>query len=56
VQLICRYATHSLHFMDAYCKGLNDKQAVWVANTYHGHCMIPDSILPDLRKANIISK
>ena len=39
--------------MDAYHKGLNGKQAAWAAKKYHGHCMIPDTILQDLEKANV---
>ncbi|KAF8226685.1 hypothetical protein L208DRAFT_1300624, partial [Tricholoma matsutake] len=48
-----RYVTRSLCFMDAYRKGLNGKQAAWVAKKYCGHRMIPDSILQDLEKANV---
>ena len=39
--------------MDAYHKGLNGKQAAWAAKKYHGHHMILDTILQDLKKANV---
>jgi hypothetical protein len=31
--------------MDAYQKGLNGQQAAWAAKKYHGHCILPQSIL-----------
>jgi hypothetical protein len=34
--------------MDAYRKGLDGQQAAWAAKKYHGHRMIPDTILEEL--------
>ncbi|KAE9394847.1 hypothetical protein BT96DRAFT_958713 [Gymnopus androsaceus JB14] len=41
-------------FIDAYCKGLNGQQAAWAAHKYKGHCILPDSLMDDLEKANIL--
>jgi hypothetical protein len=32
-------------FIDAYAKGLQGKGAAWAAKKYHGHCVLPESIL-----------
>ncbi|KAJ7579497.1 hypothetical protein C8J56DRAFT_796169, partial [Mycena floridula] len=53
LDFMCRYSIRSLRFMDAYCKGLNRKQATWAAKKYQGHCTIPDSILAELSEADI---
>jgi hypothetical protein len=39
--------------MDAYRKGLNGQQAAWAAKKYHGHRILPDTILEELDKANV---
>jgi len=39
--------------MDAYRKGLTGSQAAWAAKKYHGHRIIPNSILAELQKANV---
>ena len=44
---------HSLHFMDAYHKGLNGKQAAFAVRKYCGHRTLPLSIFDDLEKAHI---
>ncbi|KIK78600.1 hypothetical protein PAXRUDRAFT_163541 [Paxillus rubicundulus Ve08.2h10] len=33
----CRFATQSCHFMDAYHKALDGKQAAWVEKKFRGH-------------------
>lgn len=40
--------------MDAYRKGLNGKQAAWANKKYHGHRMLPNSIMDDLDLAGMI--
>jgi hypothetical protein len=40
--------------MDAYAKGLDGKQAAWAAKKYHGHRVLPDSILCEFDKAHAI--
>ncbi|KAG2036682.1 hypothetical protein BDR03DRAFT_865592 [Suillus americanus] len=49
-----RFAMRSRRFMDAYHKGLNGKQAAWAVKKYHGHRVLPDSILTELDEANIV--
>jgi hypothetical protein len=39
--------------MDAYRKGLNGRQAAWASKKYHGHRVIPQSILLELDTAGI---
>jgi hypothetical protein len=51
--MILSHATRSLQFIDAYRKGLNGKQASWVAKKYCSHHVIPETILQDPEKANI---
>jgi hypothetical protein len=53
VLIVHRYATRALRFMDAYRKGLNGKQAAWAAKKYHGHRVIPETILRELEAADI---
>ncbi|KIK75611.1 hypothetical protein PAXRUDRAFT_172308 [Paxillus rubicundulus Ve08.2h10] len=45
---LSRYATRSRCLIDAYQKGLDGKQAAWAANKYHGHRVLPESILQEL--------
>jgi hypothetical protein len=33
--------------MDAYCKGLNGIQAAWAKKKYHGHRVLPDTLMAD---------
>jgi len=40
--------------MDAYMKGLNGQQAAWAARKYQGHRVLPESLMDDLEKANIV--
>jgi hypothetical protein len=40
--------------MDAYQKGLNGKQAVWASKKYRGHRVLPESIMMELEKANVV--
>jgi hypothetical protein len=39
--------------MDAYRKGLSGKQAAWASKKYHGHHVLPESLMEDLEKACI---
>ncbi|KAE9386425.1 hypothetical protein BT96DRAFT_960583 [Gymnopus androsaceus JB14] len=43
---MCRY-------IYAYSNGLNDRQAAWAAKKYHGHRVLPESIMEELDKAQI---
>ncbi|KAI0286343.1 hypothetical protein BC826DRAFT_918043 [Russula brevipes] len=45
------FSTRSLRFMDGYRKGLNGKQAAWASKKFHGHRVLPESILRDLAAA-----
>jgi len=42
--------------MDAYRKGLDGKQAVWASKKYHGHRVLPESIMRDLTEAGLGSQ
>ncbi|KAF9458406.1 hypothetical protein BDZ94DRAFT_1325516 [Collybia nuda] len=48
-----RFSTHSCHFMDAYYKGLDGKQAAWAAKKFRGHRVVPESILNILEEAGV---
>jgi hypothetical protein len=47
-----RYANRSARFIDAYSKGLTGADAVWANRKYHGHRILPASILAEVKKAN----
>jgi len=47
------YARRSHKFIDAYYKGLDGKQAAWALKKYCGHCVLPESLMDDLLKANL---
>ncbi|KIK72590.1 hypothetical protein PAXRUDRAFT_180398, partial [Paxillus rubicundulus Ve08.2h10] len=53
LESICRFANQSSCFIDAYHKGLNGKQATWANKKYHGHRVLPDSILKELDENRI---
>jgi hypothetical protein len=40
--------------MDAYARGLNGRQAAWAARKYRGHRILPEGILEELDKKNIV--
>ncbi|KAE9409843.1 hypothetical protein BT96DRAFT_931377 [Gymnopus androsaceus JB14] len=50
---MCRYANHSRRFTYAYSNGFNGRQAAWAAKKYHGHRVLPESIMEELDKAQI---
>jgi hypothetical protein len=50
---IYSFSTQSLRFMDAYQRGLNGKQASWASKKYHGHWVLPKSIMADLAAADM---
>ena len=50
------FATYSHQFIDTYGKGLQGKDAAWAAKKYHGHCVLPESILQDFDDAVKASK
>jgi len=39
--------------MDAYRKGLDGKQAAWASKQYHGHRVLPDTIMAELETAKL---
>ncbi|OAX33976.1 hypothetical protein K503DRAFT_649798, partial [Rhizopogon vinicolor AM-OR11-026] len=45
LDVIRRFSTRSLRFMDTYHKGLNGKQAAWASKQYRGHRVLPDTIM-----------
>jgi hypothetical protein len=51
--LFTRYAARSRRFMDAYLKGLSGKQAAWAGKKYHGHRVLPETLMRDLECAKI---
>ncbi|KAI0316464.1 hypothetical protein OF83DRAFT_1060284, partial [Amylostereum chailletii] len=48
-----RYAMRARRFVDAYAKGLNGQQAAWAGKKYHGHRVLPDSLMADLAEAHL---
>jgi hypothetical protein len=48
------FATRSLRFIDAYSKGLNGQQAAWAAKRYRGHRILPETLMDDLEKAQLV--
>ncbi|KAF8219520.1 hypothetical protein L208DRAFT_1339469 [Tricholoma matsutake] len=42
LKTMCRFANCSSHFMDAYERGLNGRQAAWAARKYRGHRVLPE--------------
>ena len=43
-----RYFTRTQHFMDAYHFGFTGKAATYVEKKYHGHRVLPESVLDEL--------
>ena len=43
-----RFGNRACRFIDAYSKGLNGSQAAWAARKYHGHRVLPLSLMDDL--------
>jgi hypothetical protein len=43
-----RYARRARRFMDAYHRGLTGKQAAWAGKKYHGHRVLPESLMADM--------
>ncbi|KAJ6520792.1 hypothetical protein DFH09DRAFT_939523 [Mycena vulgaris] len=49
---MCRFATRSSRFADAYFHGLNGADAAWAKKKYRGHRTLPPRYLEDLRQRN----
>jgi hypothetical protein len=47
IQLFNRYANRSARFIDAYRKGLDGEMAIWANKKYHGHRVLPDTIIAE---------
>ncbi|KIK80726.1 hypothetical protein PAXRUDRAFT_157910, partial [Paxillus rubicundulus Ve08.2h10] len=54
LESIQHFANLSSHFIDAYHKGLNGKQAARTAKKYCGHHILPKSILKELDEQHIV--
>ncbi|KAI0054857.1 hypothetical protein BV25DRAFT_1816438 [Artomyces pyxidatus] len=50
---IRRFSTRTHRFEDAYRRGLSGKQAAWATKKYHGHRVLPDTILDQLEEKGI---
>ncbi|KAG1818413.1 hypothetical protein EV424DRAFT_1347677 [Suillus variegatus] len=50
---IRQFSVHLLRFMDTYRKGLDGKQAAWASKKYHGHRVLPETIMRDLAEAGL---
>ncbi|KAI0311296.1 hypothetical protein OF83DRAFT_1223351 [Amylostereum chailletii] len=50
---MCRYAMRVRRFVDAYSKGLTGQQAAWAGKKYHGHRVLPDTLMADLAEGNL---
>jgi hypothetical protein len=48
------FVNRVVRFADAYRRGLNGHQAAWAAKKYHGHRILPDSIMEELDKADLL--
>ncbi|KAE9403400.1 hypothetical protein BT96DRAFT_1080589 [Gymnopus androsaceus JB14] len=42
-------------FMDAYHRGLTGKQAAWAGKKYHGHRVLPESLMKDMELDNMLT-
>ncbi|KII87524.1 hypothetical protein PLICRDRAFT_112639 [Plicaturopsis crispa FD-325 SS-3] len=51
VEQMRRYSRRSCRFMDAYRKGLTGRQAAWAGKKYHGHRVLPATLMDDLEHA-----
>ena len=40
--------------MDAYDGGLDEKQAVWAAQKYRGHQVLPHNIIEEMSKEGLV--
>ena len=49
-----KLATRSRHFMDAYDRGLNGRQAAWATRKYRGHRELPPDIFEELGKEGVV--
>ena len=49
---LSRFYSQSWRFRHAYQLGLDRKQAAWAAKQYHGHCVVPSTILEEYDHAH----
>jgi len=49
-----KFANRSRRFMDAYCRGLNGRQAAWASRRYRDHRVLPEGIMAELEKAKFV--
>jgi len=45
-----RYANRLARFVNAYSQGLSGPEAAWANRKYHGHRVLPASIISDLKE------
>ncbi|KIJ55782.1 hypothetical protein M422DRAFT_151476, partial [Sphaerobolus stellatus SS14] len=48
---IQRYANRSARFIFAYSEGLTGTQAVWANKKFHGHRVLPPSMIAEIKKS-----
>ncbi|KIJ28186.1 hypothetical protein M422DRAFT_270589 [Sphaerobolus stellatus SS14] len=48
---IQHYANRSARFIFAYSEGLTGTQAVWANKKFHGHCILPPSMIAEIKKS-----
>ncbi|KAK7034372.1 hypothetical protein R3P38DRAFT_2518922, partial [Favolaschia claudopus] len=46
--ILFRFACRARRFMDAYHRGLDGKWAAWAGKKYHGHRVLPESLMIEL--------
>ncbi len=51
--MLDRYFNRSQKFIEAYQNGLNGKQSAWALKKYHGHRVLPPSLMADLSEAGM---
>ena len=49
--MMFRYANRAAGFISAYAQNLSGPEAVWANRKYHGHHVLPPSILAELKKS-----
>jgi len=45
------YANRSVYFISAYDQGLSGVEAVWAGKKYYGHCILPPTVVAEVKWA-----
>jgi hypothetical protein len=48
--ILSRYANRAARFISAYSQGLSGPEAVWANRKYHGHRILPPSMMAELKR------